>query len=338
MKEKILIFGGSGAVGFAAVKNFVQKGHPVRVLVPSWDRGRARQALETLKGVEVFEGDVRDSLKIGEVMKGVTYAVNAAAAMPDLPDKKQQYETNVLPVEFILRSAAENRVGRVVFISTAGVATHTKKRDISDETAPYRKPHNIHVWSKIEAEKKIDHDCEKFRVKCVTLRPVSIYGEGVTFRWPQIFEMIRRNQMRLIDGGECPYPLIHLQDVALAIESSLFRLESSRRNTKIILDSGEPLTMADIVNTIADYFGVRRPRSYPYPLVYAGSIFIKMIPNFLKSERLKLIHPGTAVEYKYGHQYNIERARKLLNYFPSVSFSEGMRKMLVAYESSDYRN
>ena len=335
--RSILILGAAGNVGTAAAEYLSQNSWQVRAFVPPWENSKRIEILKNV-GCDIIKGDIRNANDLLLAMNQMNAVVNCAAAMPDVQDKKIQFEMNVLGSEKILRAASKAKVQQIIFISTAGVASHAKKNILCDESTPYRKPQNVHVWSKIEAEKRIDEVSCEVGLPSIILRPVSVYGKGVSFRWPQIFQMVKKGKAMLIDHGVCPYPLIHVEDVARAIYLSLEQLTHLTKNQKFILSSHESTTMADIFNYIADYYGVKRPKSLPFPLVLVGSCFVKCIPSFLKGERLKLVRPGTAVEYKYGHHYNTEHAKQLLGFETNIPFKEGMGEALKFYESVNYRN
>lgn len=337
MSKSILILGAAGSVGYASSKKIVERGYRVRALIPPWEFEERRRLLERLN-VEILQGCIQVAADLKRAMQGMDVVINAAAAMPHLLDKKIQFETNVEGTRQVLLGAAQMNIEQVIFISTAGVASHHNQEAVSDEGAPYRQPQNDHVWSKIEAEKCIDELSVHLNVKSVVLRPVSVYGLGAGFRWPEIFQMVKNGKMVLVNKGVCPYPLIHLEDLADAVLLAIEKQNQFSKTEKFILSSGEPLTLGSIVNTVADFYKVPRPKSYPFFLVYAGSWALKLLPDFLKNDRLRLVRPGTAVEYKVGHRYNIDKAKNVLGFQAKVPFQKGLTEMLQNYEGIHHRN
>lgn len=330
--QNVLVTGGAGGVGLSVCLCLVRREYRVTALVAPWDPPERVKELGR-HHVAVYTGDVRDADGIAVAFQGQNALVHTAARLPEggVGNRPAQYAVNVEGTRNVLRLARRHGLQRAVHISTAGVASHQEEGSAGDgETAPYRNPQNAHVWSKIEAEKFIDVFSAEDHFPVLVLRPVSIYGKGMLFRWPELFELIRRRRMRLIGDGNSPYPLVHVEDLARAVLLGL-ELPNLSKTEKVIIDSEEPLTFRAIVSFIAGYFGVPEPSSIPYPLARAAACMLAAVPDFLKPPALRLVTPLSVREYRYGHGYVTDKAKTFLGFRSELGFREGMGEMLDAY-------
>src|SRR3989338_3716511 len=209
----ISILGAAGCAGMALSEYLVKTGnYALRAFVaPLDDRERVRRLQEL--DIEISEGNITRPEDISRAVEGAWAVVNCVAVLPGDGDKRIQYEVNVRAAENILRFSKQAGVIRLVHISTAGVASHGGGA-AEDESASYRQPQTIHVWSKIEAEKTLDKVSREIKYYCVIIRPASIYGPHMRFRWQELFEYARKGKMVMFDGGKGPFGLIHDGDLA----------------------------------------------------------------------------------------------------------------------------
>jgi UDP-N-acetylglucosamine 4,6-dehydratase len=118
----LLITGGTGSFGNAVLKRFLQtKIKEIRIF--SRDEKKQddmRQFYQNSK-IKYYIGDVRNFDSINSAMKGVDY-VFQAAALKQVPSCEffpvEAVRTNVLGCENVLNAAIENKVGRVIVLST----------------------------------------------------------------------------------------------------------------------------------------------------------------------------------------------------------------------------
>lgn len=118
----LLITGGTGSFGNAVLRRFLNTDiREVRIF--SRDEKKQddmRQYYNNAK-IKYYIGDVRNYDSINSAMKGVDY-VFQAAALKQVPSCEffpvEAVRTNVLGCENVLNAASENKVGRVIVLST----------------------------------------------------------------------------------------------------------------------------------------------------------------------------------------------------------------------------
>jgi UDP-glucose 4-epimerase len=118
----ILITGGTGSFGHAVVDVLLI--YPVkRIIIFSRDEKKQYDMRLEYAGkpIEYVIGDVRDAERVSSVMEGVDYVFHAAA-LKQVPTCEffpiEAVKTNILGAHNVLRAAIENRVAKVVVLST----------------------------------------------------------------------------------------------------------------------------------------------------------------------------------------------------------------------------
>ena len=138
-KDKILLItGGTGSFGNAVLQRFIDSDiKEIRIF--SRDEKKQddmRHRLQNPK-VKFYIGDVRDKRSVDGVMQGVDYIFHAAA-LKQVPSCEffpmQAVRTNVIGTENVLDSAIQNKVKRVVVLSTDKACYPINAMGISKET------------------------------------------------------------------------------------------------------------------------------------------------------------------------------------------------------------
>ena len=120
-KKKILVTGGTGSFGFHFIKKILKLN--CEIIVFSRDELKQYQMRSILNqsNITYMLGDVRDKKSIDHAMKNVDYVFHAAA-LKQVPSCEffplEAVKTNIIGSENVLDSAIENRVKRVVLLST----------------------------------------------------------------------------------------------------------------------------------------------------------------------------------------------------------------------------
>jgi UDP-N-acetylglucosamine 4,6-dehydratase/5-epimerase len=117
-----LITGGTGSFGNAVLKRFLQTGiKEIRIFSRDEKKQDDMRQFYNNSKIKYYIGDVRSYESINSAMKGVDY-VFQAAALKQVPSCEffpvEAVRTNVLGCENVLNAAIENKVGRVIVLST----------------------------------------------------------------------------------------------------------------------------------------------------------------------------------------------------------------------------
>ena len=128
-KGKILVItGGTGSFGSTVLKHFLQSDlSEIRII--SRDEKKQDWMRHTLQAqypkyankVQFYIGDVRNLDSVRDVMYGANYVFHAAA-LKEVPSCEffpmEAVRTNIIGTDNVITAAVENKVERVVFLST----------------------------------------------------------------------------------------------------------------------------------------------------------------------------------------------------------------------------
>lgn len=119
----ILITGGTGSFGKQFIRTILERYTPKRVVVFSRDELKQFEMHQEFSQpcMRYFIGDVRDKDRVMQAFRGVDYVIHAAA-LKQVPaaeyNPTECIRTNINGAENVIRAAIENRVRRVIALST----------------------------------------------------------------------------------------------------------------------------------------------------------------------------------------------------------------------------
>ena len=120
-KDKVLLItGGTGSFGNAVLKRFLDSDlKEIRIF--SRDEKKQDDMRKKYNNDKFYIGDVRDAHSVQEAMKGVDYVFHAAA-LKQVPSCEffplQAVQTNIIGTGNVLDAAIENKVKKVIVLST----------------------------------------------------------------------------------------------------------------------------------------------------------------------------------------------------------------------------
>ncbi|MFA5844867.1 MAG: NAD-dependent 4,6-dehydratase LegB [Coriobacteriia bacterium] len=179
--KKVLVTGSDGFIGSHLTESLLAHGCDVRAFVfynsfNSWGWLDTLDA-DTLRGLDVFAGDVRDPNGVREAMKGVDVVFHLAAliGIPFSYHSPDSYvDTNVRGTLNVLQAARDQGTARVVVTSTSEVYGTARYVPI-DENHPLQ-GQSPYSASKIGADKMAESFFRSFDLPVVTARPFNTYG------------------------------------------------------------------------------------------------------------------------------------------------------------------
>ena len=123
LKNKILmVTGGTGSFGSTIIKGLLKNNlKEIRIFSRDEKKQEDMRLLYKNSKIKFYIGDVRTFESVNQAMKGVDYVFHAAA-LKQVPSCEfypmEAVRTNILGTENVLNSAIENKVKRVVVLST----------------------------------------------------------------------------------------------------------------------------------------------------------------------------------------------------------------------------
>src|SRR5687768_17549762 len=116
---KVLVTGGTGVTGEAAIAALLRHGHEVRILSRFGDRGVRRWPT----GVEARAGDICSASEVNGSARGCEAIVHIAGIEEEAPPDLTFDKVNVLGTRHVVAEADRARVRRLVFVSCLGADT-----------------------------------------------------------------------------------------------------------------------------------------------------------------------------------------------------------------------
>ena len=124
--KSILITGGTGSFGTRMVKTVLERYSPTKLIVFSRDELKQFEMAQTYDDcrypcIRYFLGDVRDQERLYEAFHNIDYVIHAAALKQVPATEYNPFEavrTNVLGAQNVIRAAINQKVQRVIALST----------------------------------------------------------------------------------------------------------------------------------------------------------------------------------------------------------------------------
>ncbi len=319
---KALVTGASGFTGGYMVKNLLEHGYNVRVLV------RSESNIEMLKSlpVEFAFGDLLNKDAVFDAVKGVDKVFHIAALFraANVPNNVY-WDVNVKGTEYMLQASLEAGVQRFIHCSTCGVHGQIKNPPAAED-APIE-PEDVYQQTKYEGEKLAMRYYEEKGLPVTVVRPVGIYGPGDT-RMLRMYKAVQNGKFIMFGGGRVLY---HLTFVTDTVEG--FRLAGEKENAvgeTYIIAGQKYTTLMEFAKSIAEELGVSPPRWKPpvWPLNIAAHVCEKIcVPLRIQPP----IFPRRVHIFTHDRAFDISKAQRELGYKPLVNMKEGLHRTAEWY-------
>ncbi|MFN8162037.1 MAG: NAD-dependent epimerase/dehydratase family protein [Solirubrobacterales bacterium] len=321
---RVFMTGATGFIGGEVARQLRARGDDVVCLV----RDRARAAGLADHGCELVEGSLSDASAIAAGMEAADAVIHGAAVYEVGIPREQHtamYEANVLGTETVLRAALDERVPKVVYVSTIAAFgdTHGQVVDESYEH-PGSEFTSYYEQTKYEAHRAAKRLIAEEHLPCVIVQPGGVYGPGDHSALGRTLEQFVDGKLPLIPFPDLGMNLVHVEDVAAGI---LLALDRGKPGESYVL-GGQITTMRETIDTAARVVGRKPPRgTMPTALLKllrpVGPLVGRVMdqpPNLSE-----LIRSADGVTFWARH----DKAMKELGYSPR-SLEPGLRDTLAA--------
>jgi nucleoside-diphosphate-sugar epimerase len=262
---KVFVTGGTGFIGGEVVRQLRERGDEVVCLVRNPAKG---EKLSTL-GCELVAGDLSDEAAIREGMRDCDAVIHAAAVYEvGIPASQRpaMREANVGGTERVLGAALQEKIPRVVYVSTVGVFGNTNGQIVNESyehpAESFTSAYEETKWEAHQVAKKLIGE----GLPCVIVQPGGVYGPGDTSSIAQLLDQFLAGKMPLLPFPDLGICLSHVEDIAAGI---LLALDKGRTGEAYVL-SGPAVTMRETITVVADLTGKKAPkRALPTPLMKA---------------------------------------------------------------------
>ncbi len=269
--QKVLVTGASGLLATNIILALLENGYSVIALV----RNRLKYLLPIHENVELREGDITDPDSLLSLFHDCDYVIHAAAeTRQDLINYSDYLKPNVIGTENIFKLAEQNKIKRVIYVSTANVFGYGTKEKPGDESLITKGPFSksLYVKSKIEAQKIALSYSDKIEV--IILNPTFLLGPyDQTPSSGRIITYAYNRRLILYPPGGKNF--IHVSDAASGIVKAL----SKGVNKESYLLANENLSYREIFGLISAQSGkksifIRIPKLFLFVIGLIGNLLM----------------------------------------------------------------
>ena len=319
---RVLVTGAYGFLGRYVVRELLAHGYEVVAF------GRKRDKLEALRkdgaeAAELFVGDFCRQEDITAATKGVDFVIHAGALSTVWGKRSDFMETNVRGTQRVVRACKQNKVKRLVFVSSPSIyAGKCDRLNIREEDYDASNRLNYYIESKILAEKVLR---EQRSVPCVILRPRGLFGIGDSSIIPRLIKANRRSGIPLFRGGHNLVDITCVENAAIALRLAV---ESEAAVGQVYnITNGEPQEFRAILEELFRALG-ETPRylRLPLGLLYGVATLSERVYRLFRLDGEPPFTRYTICTLGYSQTLNIEKAERELGYRPIVSLRAGIRK------------
>ncbi len=305
MSRRALVTGGAGFIGSHLVEGLLAAGWAVRIL-DDFSTGRTENLAGVSGDVDVRRGDIREPATVAAALDGVEVVFHEAA-IPSVPqsvdDPRGTDAVNVHGTLELLEGA--RRAGVARFVLAASCAAYGDGPELPKHEGLVPRPASPYALQKVTCEHYGRLYSELHGLPTVSLRYFNVYGprqnpDGEYAAAVPIFvRAFTKGEAPTIfgDGGQTR-DFVYVGDV---VRANLLAVESEAAVGRVVnVASGARTSIRDLVREIRALTGSRlEPRSAP--------------------PRAGDVRDSVA---------DLEVARRVLGYTPSVDLREGLRRTL----------
>jgi nucleoside-diphosphate-sugar epimerase len=318
-----LVTGATGFTGAVLARRLLAAGLPVRVLVRSAEKARAKGLAEA----EIVEGSVADPDAVATALPGVRTVFHLAAVYREggLRDEAYREVHREGTRRMVEAASAEGGVERFVHCSTVGIHGHIEHPP-ADENAPVA-PGDIYQQTKWEGEQAAWQGAAERDLPVSVVRPTAIFGPEDE-RLLKLFRLAQRSPALLLGRGTIGYHMVQVEDLVDGFLLAATRPEAV--GEAFIIGGEQAASLNEIVRTMARLSGRSgRILHLPAPpFQWAGSLCERLcIPLGIAPP----IYRRRVDFFTKSRDFTIAKARERLGYRPRYSLEEGLRETLAGY-------
>jgi dihydroflavonol-4-reductase len=201
----------------------------------------------------------------------------------------------------------------------------------ANEETPFN-PCDLYQETKLEAEQQVWRVHGEEGLPITVIRPISMFGPGDR-RVLKLFRMIRNGWVPVIGSGEVYFQPAYVDDVVAAFLAALDNPNAI--GEAHIVGGDEYVTLNELFAVVAEVLHVRLRR-----------IRIPLAPVLLAARLCEAVCVPLGIEpplhrrrvsfYQNNRAFAVDKAKRELDFQPSVSLREGLRRTAEWYRANDW--
>lgn len=300
---RYIVTGGAGFIGSNLVRRLVQEGHEVTV-IDNLCTGRITNLSDLLSRIRFVEGDIRDLELLKAEFQGADVVFHQAAlpsVQRSIADPLSSNAVNVDGTLKVLIAAKEAGAHRVVVASSSSAYGETETLPKTEEMRA--SPCSPYAVTKYVGELYAQVFARLYNIETVCLRYFNVFGP---FQDPDseyaavipkfVSKMLRGERPAIFGDGEQSRDFTYVDNV---VDANMLAAHAPNVSGEVFnIGCGNRYTLNQLVRALNSILGTRIEPEYLPP------------------------RPGD-VRHSLA---SIEKAQRLLNYRPSVSFEDGLNR------------
>jgi nucleoside-diphosphate-sugar epimerase len=308
--RKYLISGGAGFIGSHIAEALLKRNEEVRVFdnLATGNQSNLR-ALQSLPGtVEFIQGDVRDTDAVKAAVKGVEVVFHQAALASvsrSIAQPVASLETNINGTQNVLLAARDAGVRRVVYASSSSVYGNTPILPKHEEMPTL--PMSPYAVQKLTGELLCRVFTRVYGIETVALRYFNVFGprQDPASQYaaviPRFLTALLEKRRPIVFGdGEQTRDFTYIENVVQA--NLLASTSTDAVGEALNIGCGERISLNRILHIVSELLGIQVDAEY-------------------REQRPGDVRDSLA---------DINKARELLGYTPTVNFREGLERTLAS--------
>jgi nucleoside-diphosphate-sugar epimerase len=276
---RVLVAGGTGAIGIPLVRQLVARGHHVIATTRRPERAERLRGL----GATVTTMDGLDAASVGEAVAraepdAIIHQMTALSRTPDMRRFDHWFSaTNALRIagtRNLLAAAQAAGVRRLIAQSYAGWNIDRGGRGLATEDEPLDTSPAPAQRETLAAIRFLERAVTEAPLTGIVLRYGSFYGPGASDAY---VDMVRKRMLPIIGSGAGVWSWIHVDDSAGATVAALERGEPGIYHVA----DDTPAPVAEWLPYLAQSLGARPPLHLPAWLgrLVAGEVVVRMMTD-----------------------------------------------------------
>lgn len=307
---RYLVTGGAGFIGSNTVDELVRRGHGV-VVLDDLSSGKEENLAEVRNKITFMKGSITDLEAVQKAMHQAEYVIHLAARTSVPRSMKDPLDTNRINVEGtlnVLVAARDNRVKRLVLAASSSAYGETPTLPKTESMRP--EPISPYGVSKFVGELYAQTFGRCYGLENVCLRYFNIFGprqdpdspySGVLSRFATAF--LEDGQPVVFGDGEQSRDFTFVDN---AVQANLLACETPNVSNQVFnIGTGQRITLNQTLELLRRISGKNLTAKYDPPR--DGDI--------------------------RDSQADIQKARQLLSYEPTVMFEEGLNRTYEWYRT-----
>ena len=321
----VLITGATGFIGNHLTKELCRQGYHCRCLVRNNEK--SKEIFKDYKDIEFVLGDVTKP----ETLKGVNEKIDCIINVVGLLAKWNSTENELKAINTyapinLIRNLSDKGIKHFIQISAGGV-TGPVYGHPSDENY-ICKPFTLYEKTKYLGEINVQNYCDKYNIPYTIIRPTFTYGPGDPHK-VDLFKLVNKGLILTFGGGNSVNQPVYIDDL---IKGIILAVEKGGNNQVYIIGGERPITKKEFQETIATILDRKTKKvNIPQWLAYLIAYIMEFLSKLFKINPILSLSRANMMCKDFG--YNINKAKRELNYKPKYSIKKGIENTIRYYKN-----